>query len=98
MGLAVSCIWVSNAIITFAFPPIMDIIGPTGTYLIFVVINIIAVTWMIKVVPETKIRSRNSRNNSRSSTPRLSPSSILSAAAPHRRARPLAFVLYHVPH
>lgn len=57
MGLAVSCIWVSNAIITFAFPPIMDIIGPTGTYLIFVVINIIAVTWMIKVVPETKYSS-----------------------------------------
>lgn len=57
MGLAVSCIWISNAIITFAFPPIMDVVGPTGTYVIFVVINIIAITWMVKVVPETKFAS-----------------------------------------
>lgn len=57
MGLAVSCIWVSNAIITFGFPPIMDAVGPTGTYLMFFIINVVAVTWMIKVVPETKFSS-----------------------------------------
>lgn len=54
MGFCVLCIWIANAIITFAFPPIMDILGPVVTYTIFTVVNIIAVTWMIKVVPETK--------------------------------------------
>ncbi|MGO1592162.1 MAG: MFS transporter [Ancrocorticia sp.] len=57
MGLAVSCIWISNAIITFGFPPIMDAVGPTWTYAMFAIINVIAVTWMIKVVPETKYSS-----------------------------------------
>ena len=54
MGFAVLCIWVANAIITFAFPPIMDVLGPVVTYSIFTVVNIGALTWMVKVVPETK--------------------------------------------
>ncbi|MFT0847574.1 MFS transporter [Actinomycetaceae bacterium L2_0104] len=54
MGFAVLCIWVTNAIITFAFPPIMDVLGPVVTYTVFTLVNIVAVTWMIKVVPETK--------------------------------------------
>ena len=54
MGFAVLCIWVANAIITFAFPPIMDILGPVVTYTVFTIVNIVALTWMIKVVPETK--------------------------------------------
>jgi MFS transporter, sugar porter (SP) family len=54
MGFAVLCIWVSNAIITLVFPPMMQYVGPVGTYTVFALLNIIAITWMVKVVPETK--------------------------------------------
>ncbi|WOQ17201.1 MFS transporter [Raineyella sp. W15-4] len=54
MGFAVLCIWVSNAIITFVFPSMMQYIGPVGTYAIFAALNVIAIIWMIRVVPETK--------------------------------------------
>ncbi len=57
MGFAVLCLWVVNAIITFAFPPMMEHLGPVMTYLIFAIVNVIAVTYMIRTVPETKDKS-----------------------------------------
>ena len=57
MGFAVLCLWIVNAIITFAFPPMMEHLGPVVTYLIFSVMNVIAVVYMLRNVPETKYSS-----------------------------------------
>ena len=57
MGFAVLCLWVVNAVITFAFPPMMEHLGPVTTYLIFAIVNVIAVAYMIRTVPETKDKS-----------------------------------------
>ncbi|GGO96588.1 MFS transporter [Actinomyces gaoshouyii] len=54
MGFAVLCLWVVNAIITFLFPIMMDKLGPVITYLAFSLINVIAVIYMYRNVPETK--------------------------------------------
>ena len=57
MGFAVLCLWIANAIITFLFPVMMDYLGPVATYLVFSIINVIAVIYMIRRVPETKYSS-----------------------------------------
>ncbi|WP_128772491.1 MFS transporter [Actinomyces oricola] len=57
MGFAVLCLWVVNAIITFLFPIMMDKLGPVITYLTFSIINVIAVIYMHRNVPETKYSS-----------------------------------------
>ena len=57
MGFAVLCIWISNAIITFAFPSMMSRLGPVATYLVFALINVVAVVYMYRKVPETKYAS-----------------------------------------
>ncbi|WP_172120308.1 MFS transporter [Actinomyces faecalis] len=57
MGFAVLCLWVVNAIITFLFPVMMSSLGPVVTYLIFAIINVVAVTYMWRKVPETKYSS-----------------------------------------
>ena len=57
MGFAVLCLWIANAIITFLFPVMMDYLGPVATYLVFSVVNVIAVIYMIRRVPETKYSS-----------------------------------------
>lgn len=57
MGFAVLCLWVVNAIITFVFPEMMSSLGPVVTYLIFAVVNVVAVVFMWRKVPETKYSS-----------------------------------------
>jgi len=57
MGFAVLYIWISNAIIIFAFPSMMSHPGPVATYLIFALINVVAVVYMHRKVPETKYAS-----------------------------------------
>lgn len=57
MGFAVLCLWVVNAIITFLFPVMMDKLGPVITYLTFSIINVVAVIYMYRNVPETKYSS-----------------------------------------
>ncbi len=57
MGAAVLCIWVVNAIITSNFPSMMSFLGPVTTYLIFAVVNVGAVAYMVRRVPETKFMS-----------------------------------------
>ena len=57
MGFAVLCLWIANAIITFLFPVMMDYLGPVATYLVFSIVNVIAVIYMIRRVPETKYSS-----------------------------------------
>lgn len=53
-GLAVGALWCMNAVVTFAFPPMIASLGPAWTYAIFGCINVCALIFYIKVVPETK--------------------------------------------
>ncbi|MDU0349753.1 MFS transporter [Actinomyces sp. MRS3W] len=57
MGFSVLCLWIMNAIITFVFPSMMSNLGPVITYLIFAIVNVIAVVYMWRNVPETKYSS-----------------------------------------
>ena len=56
-GTAVFCLWVVNAIITVAFPPMMANFGGGLTYGIFAVVNLIFALILIKVMPETSNKS-----------------------------------------
>jgi major inositol transporter-like SP family MFS transporter len=57
MGIAVFVLWTVNAIISFAFPVVNAALGSTGTFALFVVINIASLIFVAKAVPETKGRS-----------------------------------------
>ncbi|MDR1512257.1 MAG: MFS transporter [Propionibacteriaceae bacterium] len=54
MGVSVAGVWVMNAIITFVFPVMIEGLGPVWTYTIFGAINVLALIFYIKFVPETK--------------------------------------------
>ena len=53
-GVAVGALWCMNAVVTFAFPSMIAHLGPAWTYTIFGCINVCALIFYIKVVPETK--------------------------------------------
>jgi major inositol transporter-like SP family MFS transporter len=57
MGIAVFLLWTANTIISFCFPILAKSLGPTGTFGIFVVINIFATYFVYKFVPETRGRT-----------------------------------------
>lgn len=54
MGVAIGALWGMNAVVTFAFPVMIESLGATLTYLIFGAINVCALIFYIKWVPETK--------------------------------------------
>jgi major inositol transporter-like SP family MFS transporter len=54
LGLAVGALWGMNAVVTFAFPVMIGSLGASLTYLIFGAINVCALIFYIKFVPETK--------------------------------------------
>jgi major inositol transporter-like SP family MFS transporter len=57
MGIAVFLLWTTNTIISFFFPILAKGLGPTATFGIFVVINIVALVFVYKFVPETRGRT-----------------------------------------
>jgi major inositol transporter-like SP family MFS transporter len=57
MGIAVFALWTVNAAISFAFPIVNESLGSTGTFGLFVIINLISLGFVAKFVPETKGRS-----------------------------------------
>jgi major inositol transporter-like SP family MFS transporter len=57
MGIAVFVLWTTNAAISFAFPIVNENLGSTGTFGLFVVINLISLAFVAKFVPETKGRT-----------------------------------------
>ncbi|MCU1480252.1 MAG: IolT [Subtercola sp.] len=57
MGIAVFVLWTVNAAISFAFPIVNAALGSTGTFALFVLINIISLIFVTRAVPETKGRS-----------------------------------------
>ncbi|MDR1264092.1 MAG: MFS transporter [Propionibacteriaceae bacterium] len=57
MGVGVAAVWVTNAVITFVFPVMISRLGPVWTYTAFGAINVVALLFYIKIVPETKYHS-----------------------------------------
>jgi major inositol transporter-like SP family MFS transporter len=57
MGIAVFVLWTVNAAISFAFPIVNEALGSTGTFLLFVGVNLISLVFVSRTVPETKGRS-----------------------------------------
>jgi major inositol transporter-like SP family MFS transporter len=60
MGVAVFVLWCVNALISFLFPIVNSALGSTGTFAIFVLINLVSIFFVFKAVPETNKRSLES--------------------------------------
>jgi major inositol transporter-like SP family MFS transporter len=54
MGIAVFVLWCTNAVISFLFPLLNNALGSTGTFGLFVLVNIGSWVFVRKLVPETK--------------------------------------------
>src|SRR6185312_16138510 len=54
MGIAVFVLWCTNAVISFLFPLLNSALGSTGTFLLFVAVNVGAWFFVHTLVPETK--------------------------------------------
>ena len=54
MGIAVFALWTVNAAISFLVPIVVEALGSTGTFGLFVLVNIASLAFVIKCVPETK--------------------------------------------
>src|SRR3954469_17930861 len=57
MGIAVFVLWTTNAAISFLFPLVNSALGSTGTFGIFVLVNLVSIAFVTKFVPETRGRS-----------------------------------------
>jgi major inositol transporter-like SP family MFS transporter len=57
MGIAVFVLWTVNAAVSFAFPPLVAALGPTGTFALFAVVNIGSILFVKKFAPETRGRT-----------------------------------------
>jgi major inositol transporter-like SP family MFS transporter len=54
MGIAVFVLWCTNAVISFLFPLLNSALGSTGTFLLFVAVNVGSWFFVHTFVPETK--------------------------------------------
>jgi major inositol transporter-like SP family MFS transporter len=54
MGIAVFALWTVNAAISFLFPIVVNALGSTGTFGLFVLVNLASLAFVAKFVPETK--------------------------------------------
>ena len=57
MGVCVLCLWVTNAIIAFLFPIVVEAIGIEGAFVVFVALGLLAIVFLKAFLPETKDRS-----------------------------------------
>ena len=57
MGLCVLILWVTNAVIAFSFPILVDAVGITGSFLVFFALGIFFVFFLWKLLPNTSGRS-----------------------------------------
>jgi major inositol transporter-like SP family MFS transporter len=57
MGIAVFLLWTVNTVISFGFPIMADAVGETGTFAVFVAINVCSTIFVVRCVPETKDRT-----------------------------------------
>jgi major inositol transporter-like SP family MFS transporter len=54
MGVAVFVLWCTNAVISFLFPLLNNALGSTGTFGLFVLVNLGSWMFVRQLVPETK--------------------------------------------
>ncbi|OAS86230.1 sugar porter family MFS transporter [Metabacillus litoralis] len=54
MGITVFCLWMVNFFIGLMFPVLLDKVGLSTTFFIFVVLGLAAITFVKKFLPETK--------------------------------------------
>ncbi|WP_338787838.1 sugar porter family MFS transporter [Metabacillus sp. FJAT-53654] len=54
MGITVFCLWMVNFFIGLMFPVLLDKVGLSTTFFIFVVLGLAAITFVKKYLPETK--------------------------------------------
>jgi major inositol transporter-like SP family MFS transporter len=57
MGIAVFMLWIVNATISLVFPQLVGALGATGTFGIFVAINLLSIGFVRNYVPETRGRT-----------------------------------------
>jgi hypothetical protein len=57
MGVCVLILWVTNAIIAFSFPILVDSVGITGSFLVFFALGVFFVFFLWKMLPNTSGRS-----------------------------------------
>jgi MFS transporter, SP family, major inositol transporter len=57
MGICVLILWVTNAIIAFLFPIVVQAIGIQGAFGLFVILGLVAIVFLKIFLPETKDRS-----------------------------------------
>lgn len=56
-GSAVFMLWVTNAVITFTFPSMMESLGGARTYGLYALVNLVFALILLKIMPETSGRS-----------------------------------------
>ncbi|MCM3440337.1 sugar porter family MFS transporter [Metabacillus halosaccharovorans] len=54
MGVSVFCLWIVNFLIGLLFPVLLASVGLSTTFFVFVGLGIIAMTFVVKFLPETK--------------------------------------------
>lgn len=57
MGISVFCLWITNFLIGLVFPILLDLIGLSLTFFMFVILGFGAITFVYKFLPETKGKS-----------------------------------------
>ena len=57
IGVCVFMLWLANAVVALAFPPVVEALGIAPTFFIFVGLGILALIFIVTQVPETRGRS-----------------------------------------
>ncbi len=57
MGAAVLMLWMTNAVLTYGFPIMLDVTGLAGAYLVFFVLGLFCIGFLWKMLPNTSGRS-----------------------------------------
>lgn len=57
MGISVFFMWIMNAIVSYLFPVLQAELGLGPVFLIFAVINYLAIVFVVKLLPETSNKS-----------------------------------------
>lgn len=54
MGVCVFALWIANAVVAFAFPPIVAAMGIASTFFLFAALGVLALLFIWTMVPETR--------------------------------------------